>query len=173
MKGSMAYGPVRDFITLWGQTILVVACVLFLGQNRGEAAPTYITYASSAPVGTQPAVEASIEAQWTTALNPFFPDTLKIYGPNPLYNPPVTNADLLNAIMTVDSYTYVYGWAQGMQYERNTDIGTLDDFVMNCSSPTFFGVVAIDTTTCVTVLEKLGDDIYTQNFSTPTIIPGF
>lgn len=143
--------------------------------TKGAEAYTVVTISTSAPAGTETSFIATTTNtyQATVSTNPFFANTFSmvIYGPNPSYNPPPTNADLLNNIVTVDSFTYVYGWADGASYQQYRDANAAGDFIVNCDSPTYWSA-PIDTTTCYAVLGIMENFIYEESLSTPTTVPG-
>jgi hypothetical protein len=70
---------------------------------------------------TNPALEKELICAATTQfsaslfVNPLASNTyqIKLLGESTTYNPAPSNADLLNAVVTVDSYTYVYGFVAG------------------------------------------------------------
>ena len=137
---------------------------------------TQVTVSTAAPQGLESAFIASTTAQWlaSVSVNPFFAGTysIQLFGPNPSYNPPVSNADLLNAVVTVDSYTYVYGWENGEEYQQSQDVQKLTDYTVLCSSPSAWGLVAIDSTTCIAVLGDAENGIFQLQLATPTATPG-
>lgn len=78
-------------------------------------------------------------------------------------------------LVSISSDTFVYGYADGMDYERKIAIGRISNYTVNCSTPSVFGA---STTTwnesvCTTALVTAESDIYNLKFSTPTVIPGF
>jgi len=151
---------------------------------------TVVTVSTGAPAGLEQSFIAATTAQFTGAVfsNPFFANTNQIllYAPNPGYLKPVSNQDLLNALVTVDSTTYVYGWGAGTDSERWRDLGAFtasNGYLVNCSSVPYWNtlqvstttnqLVAIDTATCQAVLSGVYNAIYQQFFSTPTVVNGF
>lgn len=156
-----------------------------LGSGKRLNAYTVIT-------STQPALEeqliASATAQFvgTVVPNPFVGNTwsINITAPNPLYNPPLTNKQLLDSLVTVDSYTYVFGWGDGTTYTRAQDAIQSDALFQACTSTKTFAtpppgisttswvVPHIDSTTCQFVTNYISDSIWAILDSTPTIIPG-
>lgn len=174
--------------------VLIIIC---LASSANAAMYAVVQTSTGAPASLQANFLASTTNQYQTKLivNPFTPNTfqLMLYDYNPLYNPPVSNTDLLNALVTVDSYTYVYGWADGETFERSHDLGYFTapvgqlgmpngGFFVNCSSAPYFNglqissttnqLVSIDSTTCNAVLSGVYNFVYQQFFSTPTIIGG-
>lgn len=122
----------------------------------------------------------------TLTANPFFPGTyqIQLISTNAAYNPPVTNQALLNALVSVSTQNYVYGWADGIDWQRwhtlgffNNQFDSSRNYVVNCSSPSYwnslqvstsaFPLVSIDSTTCMAILSGVYNDIYNEFFSTP------
>lgn len=68
--------------------------------------------------------------------------------------------DSIKAIVEVTTKSYVYGYANGMQYERNTDLTTIGNMAVVCSTDT----------SCAQALGDASTAIFDQNFSTPTVI---
>ena len=69
--------------------------------------------------------------------------------------------------------TYVYGFANGMDYERQIDLGRISSYILNCSTSTVFvsSGTPWDAGTCGTALMAAETDIYSLQFSTPPVIP--
>jgi hypothetical protein len=153
----------------------VWTCPLLLFQCIRADAYTVITASTAAPAGIEAAFIASTTNQFLSTIvpNPFFANTqsITLFGSNPNFNPPPTNADLLNALVTVDSYTYTSGWANGESYQQFQDVNLTGNFIVNCDSPTAWNI-AIDTTTCYAVLGAIENAIYLESLSTPTVVPG-
>lgn len=132
-----------------------------------------------------PAIEKTFIANTTNqylsmlVVNPFFPNTyqLTITGINPAYNPPPSYQTLLNSLVTVDSYTYVYGWAAGVSYQQYRDWTSADAYTVVCSSPSLFSqygsTVNWDAGTCQTTANTIAQFIFQQHLSSPTVVPGF
>jgi len=112
-----------------------------------------------------------------------------LMGVNPNINPPPTN---IEQALSLGATVYVYGFANGMQYERNKDLswwlaqpGSIGwpngGYYYNCSSATYFNnlqvdtntaqLVNIDSATCNAVLSAVYNEIFQQNVSTPIVIP--
>ena len=87
----------------------------------------------------------------TLFVNPFFSGTYQVQlnGLNPNYNPPLTEEDLLNEIVTFSTHTYKYGFSDGMDTQRQTDESISSEVGINCSSPSSFGwqTASVSTTT--------------------------
>ena len=170
----------------WAQrNAVVLAFVLFLGLGSiAQAFQGYNVVVTTDPV-SESAFLSNVGSQLLSSIvpNPFVANTYQIglFGINPNYNPPITNAQLLQSLVAIGSSTYVYGWADGLDYERWNVLGKFNaqliqttDYEVNCSSPTYWGIVAIDSTTCVNMLNKIYNDVYQEFFSTPIAptVPG-
>jgi hypothetical protein len=139
-----------------------------------------IQLSSGAPESVEQSLLASTTAQYNVFVqtNPFFPNTyqLYLYGYNPNYNPTPTNLQLLNDLVTVDSYTYVSGFADGQSYNQYTIYDAALNFDVECSTPTVFAVYGSTATwdyhTCQTALNTIANWIYQLHLSTPTVVPG-
>lgn len=166
-----------------------MAAFIFLGTGA-KSAHTFmqITLSTATPESVEQALLLQITSQFNVNVkpNPFFPNTYQItlFGPNPNYNPPATQADFLNALdraesymATVDSYTYVYGWGDGEGYGRGVDIQCAGSYLINCSTPSLFNLIqtstaTFDRSTCQDVLGTLSGALYQLNLDTPTVVPG-
>ena len=145
-------------------------------------------------VSTDAALErsflAATTAQFNVSLssNPFFPNTyqLTLYGSNPNYVLPgqvlpsaPCQLDKDVALMVgISSFTYPYGWAAGMYYERCQDLGILSNYFVNCSTATVFqhvmgSTATWDLGTCEDALYNVNEAIFERNLSTPVVLPGF
>ena len=169
--------------------------ILFVGSVQ---AYTVVTVSTAAPDGLEQSFISATTSQYSATVikNPLASNTwtMKLLGLNPTYLPPVSSVDLLRSLVTVDSYTYVYGWADGMDYERTTELGFFTSpenqlgmpnggFFINCSSAPYWNgmqvstqteqIVSIDSTTCNAVLSGVYNWIYQSEFSTPTIVNGY
>ena len=152
---------------------------------------TVITFANGVPESVEKQLIASTTAQFLAVVksNPLAANTysITINGLNPNYNPPIviTGADLLKQLdldtqylATVDSYTYVYGFADGMDYQNNVDENVAANFAVNCSTPTAFQLLqtstaTFDRSTCQDVLSSVLDTLYELDLSTPPVLGGF
>jgi hypothetical protein len=137
---------------------------------------TVITVAGTAPQGLEQELIANTTTQYqaTLLVNPFFAGTyqINISGLNPNFNSSPTNQQLLDYLVTVDSWTYVAGWANGESYQQSVDTKIADDFTAWCSSAPYFGLVSIDSTTCLAVAGGLAAEIVQMHLSAPTVVPG-
>lgn len=175
-------------------------CFAALISVPAHAAATYSfnVYLSTA-FPNQPAAAANLIANVTSyyisTVSPsaFFSNTYNItlFAVNPKYVPPpppvppkvvtfdtTTFQNDLQDMINNSSMTYLNGWADGEVNERQVDLNALGMYDLNCDSPTFFTTVqsstkTFDLGTCEDALGNVSSFIYTQNFSTPTVIPGF
>jgi hypothetical protein len=155
--------------------------IAFLFLSSLAQAFTQVTVSSSAPAGFEVNWLQDNAARYNFKIdtNTFVGNTYTaiLYGTNPSYNPQPTNMDLLNAIVTVDSWTYVAGWANGESYQQFTDGNIIDSYLVNCSTPTLFllnqtSSTTFDPATCQDVLSTISDIIFNESASTPTVVPG-
>jgi len=168
-----------------------------------SATYTYNIYLSTAitnPATFSNQFLGSTTSQYTATVSssPWFANTfdITILGNNPKWNPapppppppppPVTAVSFdtttfqtdLQAMIGSSSMTYLGGWRDGESAERIQDINTLSSYQFNCSSVTYFAHTEGSSTTwdlgtCEDAIADPTNDIYTQSFSTPTIVPGF
>jgi hypothetical protein len=145
-------------------------------------------------ISTNPTVEqqflSALSAQFSVSIssNPYYANTylVNLFGPNPNYVLPgqvlpsvPCQLDKDVALMVgISSFTYPYGWAAGMYYERCQDLAILSNYFVNCSSMTTFQHVmgstgTWDLGTCDDVLLNADETIFQRNLSTPTLVPGF
>ena len=120
----------------------------------------------------------TIQFNATVLTNPFFPGTynVTVNGLNPSYNPPISNEDLLNAVVAASTTNYVPGFADGMTYQQTQEEGLVGSFGINCSSPTAFVLEqtttgTFNTSTCQDVIATIEDALFEESLSTPTPIP--
>jgi len=112
-----------------------------------------------------------------TGKNPNYPPAL--ICPPPTVCPPDSGCnvrdDLAIATATLAGLTtdyYLYGWSNGVSYERIQNVNYLSAAYLQCDNTNYFATpVNIDS--CRTVLSKMANDIYTLFYSTPTPVPGF
>lgn len=158
----------------------VLSVALFIFLIGGISTCNAYTVIEATPLLEQ-ALIAQTTSQFDAKLvkNPLVPNTYQItlYSHNKNYNPPVTNADLLKAVVTVDSFTYVYGFVAGMEYQNRVDVDRAGYFEINCSSVPLFNLMNTSTSTfnidtCKDVTATILNDYYTFRLSTPTYIGG-
>lgn len=162
--------------------ILFACAGLFFSLKATEAqAYTFVTLGPNVPETIEQQFIASATTQYQATLvpNPLASNTyqLTLFGLNSSYNPPVTNLELLNSIVTIDSYTYVYGWADAENYQQNLDGTFLGSLIGKCDTPSDFTIdqstpPTFDAATCQLVLEDAENAIYNESASTPTVVPG-
>lgn len=161
-----------------------VCWLLFGGIGH---AYTVIEISTGAPAG----IEAQLIAQTTTQFNatvvpnPFFPNTyqIEVFGENTSYNPPVTSAQLLQQInmdaqymATVDSSTFINGFADGMAYQQSQEENLVSYYAVNCSTPTLFNLsqtstTTFDSNTCGDVATTIDEALFQLSQSSPIVIP--
>ena len=141
---------------------------------------TQVAISTGAPLGIETQFLAATTAQFNAVItkNPLAANTysLKIYGLNPSYLSPLKDSDLLNAIVSLSTQTFVYGFADGMSYQTNVVERLDSNFVTNCSTPSLFNLAwtstdTFDTKTCTDVLMTVLQAMYELNLSTPPVIP--
>lgn len=164
------------FSSLFG----LLAFFLFLPSIA--SAFTVITVSTSAPDGIEAQFIADATSQWNMSYfkNPLASNTyqLKLFGPNENFNPAPTNQELLDALVTVDSYTYSAGYATGRTDQQTFDLSMLSSFFVNCSSPTAFALPGFSTSTfnantCQNVIDVLFAAFQTQFSTFPIVTPNF
>ena len=143
---------------------------------------TVVQISTGAPQGIETQFLAQTAAQFNATItpNPLASNTysVTIYGPNPNYLPPITSAQLLQQIdldaqyiATVDTYTYVYGFADGESECQRDTSKLVEEFEINCSSPVS-GITTWDVGTCIGLTTALDTMIFEESLSTPTVVPG-
>jgi hypothetical protein len=153
------------------------------------AMPSYaainVYFSNSAPPSLQADLMASLTTQYQTTVTPgFFANTFTVTISSKQAAPVCAGTmpcqlDLdISAIIAVSTVNYVYGWANGQQYERNHDLSVIGNYVLNCSSVPYFHHISgssatWDLGTCDDSLGTISNTIYQQNFSSPTVLTGF
>lgn len=148
---------------------------------------TIVVVSTGAPTGIESQMIAAMANQFNIKVvpNPLASNTyaITLYGTNPNFNPPVSQADLLKQIdldaqymATVDTSTFIYGFADGMSYQQRQEENTVGSYAINCSTPTLFNLLqtstsTFDKNTCSDVLGTINYQLYEQSLSTPTVIP--
>lgn len=153
--------------------ILTIPLLLLLqGQSH---AFTQVTISTAAPQGIESTFIAATTNQFQASYfkNPLAANTyaIKIFGLNPNFNPPVTNAMLLNALVTVDTYTYVYGWAGGVSYQQTIEEGVIGNYGNLCDTATSFMLIQATTSTwstgsCQDVIATILNQLFQLSLST-------
>lgn len=155
--------------------------VLFLVLGSYEIAHAYevVQISTGAPAGLEKTLLAAVTTQFNAVVkpNPFAANTysVTIYGNNPNYNAPTPPPSNLQESLSLGATVYIYGFADGQNYERCQDLGHISTFLVNCSTPSYFGSPSgfvWSAATCNQALGTVSNFIYTQNFSTPTVIWG-
>src|SRR5271165_2455218 len=172
------------------QTVGVVATAFVLGLASTANATTYTdnVYIPTAQLQAAFLVETTTQFSATVSSSPWFVNTftINVASQNPVTQCSTTtlvpcqlDQDVANMI-AVSTNSYVYGWADGESSERYNDVLFISSFTTWCSSSSYWypGVSTstvipqISSTTCNAVLDFIGNFIYTQFFSSPTVVPG-
>lgn len=111
-------------------------------------------------------------------VNPLVPNTyqIKLFDLNPNYNPLITNQQMLDAVVETSTNNFVYGFADGMTYQQNQQIGSVGFLGNLCGSATNFSLIqtttgTFDRSTCQDVIATIEDALFALSLSTPTPIP--
>lgn len=182
---NMVYGPVRRFIGCMSVVTIMTLCLLMPAPSQ-SAVNVYL--GSGVPVSIQADFIANATTYFNATLVPssFFPGTytLTVLGKNPPVQcggtvtlPCDLDKDVASMV-AVSTYSYIYGFRDGQEYERNHDLGTIGSFTMNCSSPTAFSLAQMAPAgwslgTCIDTLGTVSSTIYNQYYSSPTIVNGY
>lgn len=169
-------GTLRGFISAYGMasSLLILTTIVSL--------PSWGAVNVSIPVSLQTEFIQNTTSQYFGILTKSqnFADTysFSITGKKPVVLPPPTTAipctldETVQKIVEITTNSYVYGYRDGEQDERDRDLSMIGGYIVRCSSPTYFGVSSStwNNGTCGTALMAPSQDIYQQNFSTPTIL---
>lgn len=132
--------------------------------------------AAGVPESVEVDLLATVTTQFNLGVNPssLAANTydITIFGKNESFNPPPTNADLLNGLISVNKNTYPLGWADGESFQQSVDVKTAENFSALCSNAFFFDLVTIDSATCMAVTGALSDAIIQEHLAEPTTVPG-
>ena len=158
-------------------------CLAF--GTRCEAYTTLVV-----PTGSTPNLETSILAATTSQFdcyptppltqyaNPLFAGTFEVTctGLNPSFNPAPTNVELLQDIVTVDSTTYLYGFADGQNYQQTQEESLVGALGNLCAYATNYNLVnttsaTFNASTCADVIGTVESCLFKESDSTPTVIP--
>lgn len=154
-----------------------------------------VYFSNTAPTSLQTDFLSNSTSQFTGTVMPshYLPNTYDFNITGKQANPPMTtcpprstiDTQLAIATTTLAALAtdyYLSGWVNGQAYERYSNISWIDSYVA-CSTSAFtaplgvststWKVPKIDTTTCSFMLGYIANNIYQQNFSSPTIVPGF
>lgn len=118
----------------------------------------------------------------TVTQSPFFSNTygIAIKGFHPDYVPPplpsvppevATLESITRDLTTISTWTYVYGWADGAERERKSNAEIIESYVVECSSPSYFGASPSTWSegTCNTALAGPLQDIYEKSLVVPVV----
>ena len=193
----------------WTLIACAVCGGLVTGLPSNSCAYTTVILGPNVPESIEQDFLAATTVQFTVnfTTNPFFANTYQIIlnGLNPAFNPPIPDQQMFNALnqqitalqtqistMTqtfnyvLSTATFSYGFADGQNWEQwdvldkfNNQLVPSNDWLVNCSRPTFwnsiqpssttFQLVTMDSTTCNAVLSAIYSDIYEELTSTPTV----
>ena len=172
---------------------LGVLCLLLSGVP-GIVRADFITVqtSTSAPANLGSTFLSAAQNQFTATVltNPFFPGTyqMMLYGLNPSFNPPVSDSDTIQILQNqinadaqyltnVDSYTYVFGFAAGLDQQRQTDGQEAYFGFTDCvSSPTLMMAPSADSQNCnlmVTIASATVGNLRSVCASTTTQVATF
>jgi hypothetical protein len=158
--------------------ILALCALLLGGVSISYATVITVQISTSTAIENQFITATEQQFNVTVATNPYFPNTytINLVGLNSNYNPPPTNAQLLNDLVTVDSYTFTYGFADGMTYQQTQEEGLIGGQGDLCAYPTSYTLVETSTATfskntCYDVINTLEQEIFEMSLSTPSVIP--
>lgn len=164
-----------------------ISAISFMALQGHALAATYAVNVNLPSAILQKDFVAGTTTQYLGTLTPsaFFPNTynLTITGHNPNYVPPASSTptvganDLLQALVSISSSTYPYGWADGEDYAHFVDLKDVVGFQVLCSSTPAFAMYGSTDTwneqTCRTALKAVHDDIYSIRNGTVTVVPGY
>lgn len=163
-RSTSGNGAVR----LWIGTIRLLSLIgvlTFCSINLFAVNYTANVYAPSQQLQKQFIADTTTQYQATVATSPFantFTITLSarypsFQGPVQVSTSLVTLDSIVNKLTTISTYTYVTGFANGMEYERYNNAALLGHFMMLCSTAN-----AHDFTICNTILGFSSDYILNQ-----------
>lgn len=98
---------------------------------------------------------------------------------NPNYIPPSVSTttiavnEIIKKLVVISTWTYVYGWADGMDNARKVDLSILSEGVKHCDSFAYFdSIVTImwSKQECIDTLMAMSSDILLIQKSTPTFV---
>lgn len=149
---------------------------------------TTVIVSTGTPVGLEDQFISAVSAEFNVRVvkNPLASGvyTMTLYGPNTNYAPPLTATQLLQQInldaqymANVDKDSYPTGWGDGESYQQFVTSNMIQNFMVQCSTPSVFVNATIDTTTwssdqCQEVLNAALQQNFNLSLSTPTIVPG-
>lgn len=145
-----------------------------LGLLIGLCATSYggvIAYFSTPQLQADFIAMATSHYQVSVTTNPYYNLTIKGKKPN-VCGPQPCELDKDIALMVrTATCTYVYGWANGIEYEREKNLVSISNFLHNCTSGAYFGVSSTtwNPATCNVALGKVSTFIYEQSFDSPTV----
>lgn len=160
--------------------VLTVSILLITG-SIGASAFTQVIVSTAAPIGTESAFLIAMQQQFNVKVvsNPLAANTyaVTLYGLNPNYQAPTPPPTNLQEALLLGATVYVYGFANGMQYQQTMEEGLVQGYAVLCSMPSQFNLNAttantFDLATCEDTLGTINRSLFEQSLSTPTVIPG-
>lgn len=146
-----------------------IFAISFLATGIANAF-TQVIISTSAPADTENKFVAYTLSQFRSEFkaNPLAANTysLKIFDVIPPYKP-MTQIDLkslVNEMVAQSSTTYLYGFADGQEYERAHDLDTIGKYMVLLGT-------APERVECQGYFQSTAHEIYEQNFSSPTFLP--
>lgn len=190
VKCRGAWITVGERVTTKGSLFLAMITLFTFLPSIGGSATYTINVSLSTSAINPTALQQDILSNLTTGQylgtatpSPFFANTysVSVKGKNPTYTGPSVSTTLLNLdtiadkLTKISTDTFVYGYVNGMAYERKHDIGLIGDYFVHCDSAPYFNESSAtwSNSTCFTALGSASNAIYQQNFSTPTVVTGF
>ncbi len=179
-------GAISDIQLAQGPLIVFLLSIILSGSilSNIAIAAVNVNISSAAPSGMQNDVIATVTTYYNASVipTPFFPNNrnVTIFSKKAIVVPPVdpgliTLNTITNKLVAISSDTFVYGFADGLDYQRVIDLWRLGVYQVNCSSPTFFHPSITEPpwnpSTCSAALGFAWEDIYNLKYSTPIVIP--
>jgi hypothetical protein len=178
------WGKIRQSKSYW---VSALAAFLFCVIGNSEAFQGYnVVITTSSSVETSFLASTTAQFQAILTPNPFASNTyaVNLFGFNPNYVAPgqiVPSApcqldqDISNMVAN-STWTFVYGFADGMTYQQNQETGVVGYFGNLCRSATYFNLIESSTktfsaATCSDVIETIENQLFNLSVSTPIVIP--
>lgn len=144
---------------------LIFLSIIFI--SRIAHAFSQVMVSTSAPQGFEAIWLNQQRAEYNVQItsNPLASNTytMKLFGPNPNYNPSPPPPTTLQQALDLGATVYAYGFVAGQETERHQDLAKIGSYLVNLGTSDL---------TCTNYIGALENDIYTQYFSTPTVVPG-
>ena len=187
-KASAIPASRKFFRSTLFSTLLTFA--LLSGIADRATAYTVVTVGTGTPTSVETTLVsfATNYFQTTFVKNPLAANVYQItlWGLSPAYQPPVPQSVVsidtttwttnINALTAISTWTYVYGFADGMSYQQKCEIGVIGSYGNLCSSPTNFMLINATTATwnkatCNDLVATFINQLYSLSVSTPVVIP--